>query len=647
MSQQLTHVYEFGPFRLDAAEHLLLCDGEAVPLTPKAFDLLLALVEQHGHLLEKEELLKKVWPDTFVEEANLASNISQLRKALGDGENGHRYIETAPKRGYRFVASVREIVGEGAGPDREGQTESLKAIDDQQSDTANGAKSIARIKLIESLGARFWRSKRVAVIGLAVFVVAAAPVAYITWESLRGKSVGAINSIAVLPFTNADPNTEYLSDGITESLINGLSQLSQLKVIARTTAFHYKGKDADPRTLGRELKIDAVLTGKVVQQGDSLHVQADLVNTSDGSQIWGERYNRKLSDIFTTQEEIARQITDRLRLRLTNGERKQITKRYTENFDAYQHYRIGRNYAEKRTGESYQKAIEHYKQALDLDPNYALAYIGLADAYYLGFGLRLPFEEKIRQSRAAAEKALAIDDTLGEAHTSLARIIWQHDWNWPGAEREFKRAIELDPGNAFAHRIYAYYLVSMGQFDQSVAEYKQAQQLDPLSLIINLNVGTVLYFTGKIEAALEQTRKTQEMDPNFVETYHQFGMVYAEKGMYAEAIAELNKAAPSGVFVSNVISLLGYNYALWGKRDEAIKRLDELKELSKRRNVPARDIAIIYTGLGEKDQAFKWLRQACEERNGYLVYLKFDPLFKSLRTDPRFADLLQCIGLPL
>lgn len=389
-----------------------------------------------------------------------------------------------------------------------------------------------------------------------------------------------------------------------------------------------------------------MLTGRVTQQGETLIVQVDLVNAADGSQLWGERYNRKLSNILIVQEEIVRQITERLRLRLTSGERKQITKRYTENFDAYQHYLIGRNYAEKRTEDAYQKAIEHYKQALDLDPNYALAYVGLADAYYIGGNIRLTSEENIRQSRGAAEKALAIDETLGEAHTSLARLLWQHDWNWRGAEREFKRAIELDPGNAFAHRIYGYYLASMGQFDQSVAEQKQAQQLDPLSLIINLNVGTVLYFAGETDAALAQIRKTQEMDTNFVETYLHFGMVYAQKGMYAEAIAELNKAAPSGVFVSNVISLLGYNYALWGKRGEAIKRLDELKDLSKRKHLPARDIAIIYAGLGEKDQAFKWLRQACRERNGLLVFLKFDPLFKSLRTDPRFADLLQCVGLP-
>jgi TolB-like protein/DNA-binding winged helix-turn-helix (wHTH) protein/Tfp pilus assembly protein PilF len=644
MSQQLKPIYEFGPYRLDAAERLLTRDGEVVPLQPKVFDLLLALVARHGRLVEKEELMTAVWPDTFVEEANIASNISNLRKTLS--QNGRQFIETVPKRGYRFVAEVREIVEESVGLNREKESESLKTIEEPHSATPNGATEIARITSGDSLGARLRSHKRGAVFTLAVLVVAVATIASFTWESLKGKSGGAINSIAVLPFANADPKTEYLSDGITESLINSLSQLSQLKVIARTTAFHYKGKDLDPRTVGRELKVDAALTGKVVQQGDSLLVQADLVNTSDGSQIWGARYNSKLSDIFTTQEEIARQISERLRLRLTSGEQKQITKHYTENFDAYQQYLIGRNYAQKRTTEAYQKAVEHYKQALDLDPNYALAYVGLADAYYLNFGSHFPRGENIRQSRAAAEKALAIDETLGEAHTSLARILWQRNWNWRAAEREFKRAIDLDPGNAFAHRIYGYYLASMGQFDQSIAEQKLAQKLDPLSLIINLNVGSVLYFAGETDAALAQIRKTQEMDKNYVEAYLELGVAYAQKGMYAEAIAELNKAAPSSAYDPRVLSLLGYNYALWGKRDEAIKMLDDLKELSKRRPVLAWDMAIIYTGLGEKDLAFKWLRQACEERHGMVVYLKFDPLFKSLRNDPRFADLLQYIGLP-
>ncbi len=625
MSHQPKHLYEFGLFRLDAGERLLLREGESISLTPKSFDLLLALVEHHGHLLEKDELMKLIWPDTFVEEANLPYNISLIRKALGDGENGQKYIETVPRRGYRFVAGVREIGQESEGPGQERQPELPKAG--------------------ESLLIRLRRYKRGAVISLAVLIVAAATVASFTWKSFRSQSGGAINSIAVLPFANADPNTEYLSDGITESLINSLSQLSQLKVIARTTAFRYKGKDADPRTVGQDLKIDTVLTGRVTQQGETLLVQVDLVNATDGAQLWGERYNQKLSNILTVQEEIARQISEKLRLRLTVEEQKRIAKRQTENIEAYQLYQKGRYYAEKRTIESYRKATEHYRQALDLDPNYARAWVGLADAYYMDLP-PLPPKERMSRAKAAAMKALAIDETLGEAHTSLARVIWQYDWDWAAAEREFKRAIELDPGSAFAHRIYGYYLTSMGRLDESLLKLKQAQHLDPLSLIINLNVGQQLDYAGRTDEAMAQFRKTQAMDPNFRETYHRLGDGYCRMGKYAEAVAELERADALARGNARTISLLGYAYGLWGKRVEAVKRLDELKRLSKQNYVTPFETAVIYTGLGEKDQAFDWLQRACDEREPFLVYLKVEPIWDSYRADPRFADLLRCVGLP-
>lgn len=625
MSHQPKHLYEFGLFRLDAGERLLLREGESISLTPKSFDLLLALVEHHGHLLEKDELMKLIWPDTFVEEANLPYNISLIRKALGDGENGQKYIETVPRRGYRFVAGVREIGQESEGPGQERQPELPKAG--------------------ESLLIRLRRYKRGAVISLAVLIVAAATVASFTWKRFRSQSGGAINSIAVLPFANADPNTEYLSDGITESLINSLSQLSQLKVIARTTAFRYKGKDADPRTVGQDLKIDTVLTGRVTQQGETLLVQVDLVNATDGAQLWGERYNQKLSNILTVQEEIARQISEKLRLRLTVEEQKRIAKRQTENIEAYQLYQKGRYYAEKRTIESYRKATEHYRQALDLDPNYARAWVGLADAYYMDLP-PLPPKERMSRAKAAAMKALAIDETLGEAHTSLARVIWQYDWDWAAAEREFKRAIELDPGSAFAHRIYGYYLTSMGRLDESLLKLKQAQHLDPLSLIINLNVGQQLDYAGRTDEAMAQFRKTQAMDPNFRETYHRLGDGYCRMGKYAEAVAELERADALARGNARTISLLGYAYGLWGKRVEAVKRLDELKRLSKQNYVTPFETAVIYTGLGEKDQAFDWLQRACDEREPFLVYLKVEPIWDSYRADPRFADLLRCVGLP-
>jgi TolB-like protein/DNA-binding winged helix-turn-helix (wHTH) protein len=646
MSHQPNQIYLFGPYRLNAAERLLLRDGEIISLQPKVFDLLLALVERRGRLASKDELMKAVWPDTVVEEANLSNNISILRKTLSN--NGDRFIETAPKQGYRFVASVRETAYESVEPAREKQPETMKDIEEPLPAAANGAPAIARAYSEESTGAWLWSHKRVAAIIPAVLVVAAI-IAFFAWESLRKKSGGTIESIAVLPFSNTDPNTEYLSDGITESLINSLSQLPQLKVIARTTAFRYKGKEADPRTVGRDLDVDAVLTGKLVQQGNSLVIQAELVNTSDGAQMWGERYERyerKLADIFTAKEEIVRQISERLRTPLTAAERKQIAKRYTENIEAYQHYLMGRRHAEKRSFEAYRQAIEQYNQALELDSNFALAYVGLADAYYIGKPPQLSRDGRLL-SMEAAMKALAIDETLGEAHTSLGRVLWQYEFDWQGAERELKRGLDLDPGSAFAHRIYGYYLASKGQHQESVAQSRQARQLDPLSPIINLDVASMLYHAGETDLALAQCRKTREMFPDFAETYHTLGMALAQKGEYAEAIAELNQALPiSGRFTGYFISVLGYNYALLGKRSDALRKLDELKELSRQKRAPSFWIAVIYTGLGDKDRAFEWLERAYDERFGLLVYIKDWSLFESLRSDPRFSNLVRRIGIP-
>jgi serine/threonine-protein kinase len=512
--------------------------------------------------------------------------------------------------------------------------------------TSSQTEGAAARRRIEGVGARLASPRWPLMAALAALLIVGL-VWFLSGERAPVIQPDQIKSLAVLPLENlsGDPAQEYFADGMTESLINSLSQLRQLKVIARTTAFRYKGKDADARTVGRDLKVDAVVTGKVVQQGDSLLVQVDLVNTEDGAQLWGERYNQKLSNILTVQEEIARQILEKLRLRLTVDEQKRIAKRQTENIEAYQLYLKGGYYAEKRTIESYRKATEHYKQALDLDPNYARAWVGLADAYFMEL-MPLPPKEKLPRAKAAAMKALAIDETLGEAHTSLARVIWQYDWDWAAAEREFKRALELDPGSAFAHRIYGYYLSSMGRLDESLLKLEQSQHLDPLSLIINLDVGQILLLAGRTDEAMAQFRKTQEMDPNFRETYHRLGIGYCRMGKYAEAVAELERA-DALVREARTISLLGYAYGLWGKRVEAVKRLDELKRLSMQKYVTPYDTAVIYAGLGEKDQAFDWLQRACDEREPLLVLLKVWPTFDSLRADPRFANLIRRVGLPL
>ncbi len=487
----------------------------------------------------------------------------------------------------------------------------------------------------------WWRSKAALAAG---GLVLAALLALVTWFTLfRGRGE-AIDSVAVLPFVNvsADPNTEYLSDGITE----GLSRLPNLRVISRSSAFRYKGRDVDPRAPARELSVHAVLTGRVVQRGDSLSVGAELVDTRDDRQLWGEQYNRKLADIMTVQEDISREISEKLRLRLTGEEKTRMVKRPTENIEAYQLYLKGRYYWNKRTENGFRKAIEYFNQATEKDRNYALAHAGLADSYILlGEYSLLPAKEAYPKAREAATKALELDDTLGEAHTSLATVKADYDWDWPGAEREFRRAIELNPGYATAHQWYGQMLSNLGRYEEALAEIKQAQQLDPVSLIINTVTGGYLLRAGRDELAIEQLRKTLEIDPNFARAHWILGWASLRKGAFGEAIAEFQRAITLSPNITEYRGGLGHAYGRAGKSAEARKLLSELKELSRRRYVSWLDFATIYAGLGEKDQAFAFLEKAYEQHDARLVWVKGYPLLDPLRTDPRFADLLRRIGL--
>jgi len=485
------------------------------------------------------------------------------------------------------------------------------------------------------------RHKGGVVLALATLIMAVAGIVYF------GGRDTAINSVAVLPFVNvgADPNTEYLSDGITESLINSLSQLPNLAVMSSTSVFHYKGREIDPLAVGRELKVKAVLTGRVVQRGDNLWISAELVDVNTNHHIWGGQFNRKLADIIVVQEEIAKQISEKLRLRLTGEETARLTKRHTENTEAYQLYLKGRYWWNKRTEESLKKGIEYFNQAIAQDPSYALAYAGLADSYNLlpRYG-SLPPGEAFPKAKAAATRALELDDALAEAHTSLAYASVFYDWDWSGAEREFKRAIELNPTYATAHHWYALYLAAKGRLDEAITEMKRAQELDPLSLIINSNFGRILYYARQYDQAIEQYRKTLDLDQNFVEAHLRMAQAYQQQGMYADAISELQKVITLSQG-STGKGMVGYVYAASGKKAQAQQVLDELKGQAKQGYVSAYDLALIYLGLGDKDQAFKWLQQAYEERNVLLVYLKVDPMFDSLRSDRRFQNLLQRIGL--
>jgi len=460
----------------------------------------------------------------------------------------------------------------------------------------------------------------------------------------------AIDSVAVLPLANAsgDPDTEYLSDGITESLINSLSQLPKLRVMARSTVFRYKGRELDPQVVGRDLHVGAVVTGRVVQRGDTVVIGTELVDVANGWQLWGGNYNRKLSDIFVVQEEIAKEVTENLRLKLSREENARLKRRYTEKATAYQAYLQGRFYWNKRTEEGTKKGIEYFQQATEDDPGYALAYVGLADSYStLGYYSFLPPREAFGKAKTAATQALELDDSLAEAHATLGNIKTHYDWDWPTAEREYRRAIELNPQYATAHHWYGLFNAAMGRFEEAEKEFRRALEIDPFSLIINTAFGNAVYFFSRqYDRAINQLRKTLELEPNFGHARWTLGMTYDAKGQFDDAIDELQRARPLFSNSREIAGNLGHAYAMAGRREDALSILAELTELSKRSYVPSYSIALMHAGLGENDQAFERLERAYQERFSRLIYLNVDPELDSLRPDPRFDDLRQRLGLP-
>lgn len=460
----------------------------------------------------------------------------------------------------------------------------------------------------------------------------------------------AIDSLAVLPFVNAshDPNADYLSDGITECIINSLSKLPKLRVVPRSTVFRYKGSLADPQEIGRELGVRAVFAGRVIQQGDSLIIKTELVDIAHDSHLWGEQYRRKMTDIFSLQEEIAEDISEKLRLKLSGEEKKRLVKRYTENTEAYKFYLKGRYFVTtKRTEEWIKRGIEHFQQAIDLDPNYALAYSGLADAYAFlasstgGWSPRQAYPK----AKAAALKALEIDEALGEAHSSLGFFYLLYDWNLREAEREFRRAIELSPNYPNAHDGYGFYLKAVGEHQEAMRECLLIQQLDPLSPFAHVSLGWAYYFARQYDSAVYQCKKALEMDKHSAFAYWNLGLVYLQQGKVESAISALSKSV---TFSDNGLAFeahLGYAYALAGKRTEAEEVLADLRENARHRYVSAYYFAIIHLGLGEIDETFQCLDSAYEERSGFMPFLQVDPIVDRLRSDKRFAALLRRIGL--
>jgi len=508
----------------------------------------------------------------------------------------------------------------------------------------DSSRSVVGAPVAEAPAQPWWRGKTVFGIAALVLVALLAGTGWFYRSRMGGGET--IDSVAVLPFVNAsaDPNAEYLGDGITESLINSLSTLPHLKVMSRDSAFMYKGKDTDAHTIGQALGVRAVLKGRVMQRGDDLQISAELVDAHDNSHIWGQLYSRKAADIFALQGDLAKEMTTALRMRLTGEDENRMTKSYTANPEAYQDYLKGSYWLKKSTEQGMHKCIGYFQQAITKDPSYALAYDGLADCYGgltpLGF---VSPKETVPRVREAALKALEIDDTLAEAHASLGYIKAEYDWDWSGGEKEFQRAIELKPSYGDAHREYGIFLRSMGRPEEAIAENKRALELDPFSLIINRSLGLAFYEARQYDQAIEQERKTLELDPNFTQAHDTLGNAYIQKSMYKEGMAEFEKLL--AVSPGNPLGLsdLGYAYAVIGRRAEAQKVLDKLAELSKEKYVPAVDRARIYAGLGEKDKAFEWLGKGYEDRS--ISTIKVDPTLDPLRSDPRFIDLLRRMNL--
>lgn len=627
MPSLTNNLYAFGDFRLDPQNRTLRLGEEPVALTPKAFEVLLLLIQRSGQVVSKTELMRAVWPDSFVEESNLTQTVFTLRKALGETRE-QRYILTVQGRGYRFVAEVTEAPGNGhvsAGP----------------SDLPPRMGTSGTMPADRPSGKKFWM-----VSGAVFLVLVAALTAYLRRPGSRTQQQKASGRLmlAVLPFQNltGDPTQEYFSDGLTEEMISQLGSVEpkRLGVIARTSVMRYKSSQEQLGQIGRELGVQYVLEGSVRRDAEKVRVSAQLIQVSDQTQLWTRQYDRELSGLLGLQDEITQEIADEIQLTLGEDRRPLTASRppIAKSYEAYDLYLKGRYFWNKRTPEGFREAINYFQQAIARDPDYARAYAGLADCYVLQPGYAaIPQTEYLQKARVAALKALQLDEGLAEAHTSLALITENYDWDWQTAEKEYRRAIELNPNYATAHHWYAEYLTWLGRFDEALRESERARQLDPFSLIIASDNGMIFYFSRQYDRAEEKLNAVLEMEPSFGRA-HMVRLVYVEKGQFAKALADIEKYTPHSTPWD-----LAYVLGRSGHRAEAQRVLEELKQ---RHPTDPAAFAWAYMGMGNKDQALAWLEKAYAQHSNVMVTLKVDPAWDPLRSDPRFQNLLRRVGFP-
>ena len=610
-------IYEFGPYQLDADNRILLRDGEPVTLerrggarsqlTPKVIETLVALVERSGRVVGKDELMQSVWQDTHVEESNLSSNVSLLRKVLGEAEGGKPYIETFAKRGYRFNADVSEP-GEGAGLlVRRRARARIVTTETEDEDALEAAPARAELPA----------------------------------------TTAATGTFAVLPFRalGAGADDDYLGLGLADALITHFSRTGQIDVRPTSAVGKYAAGDRDSVEAGRELGADAVLEGSVQRAGERLRVTVRMLSVADETPLWAEKFNVAFTDIFDVQDAIAEKVARALALKLSGEEGARLAERQTEDAEAYQLYLKGRYFWSKSDPASLKTAIEYFKQAISRDPTYARAHAGLAESYAVASYLFMSHREALPKAREAAERALELNPSLAEAHTALAITRWMYDWDWEGAGRAFRRAVGLSPNYADARRLYGMYLAWIGRFDEAEAEMRRALELDPLSLANNTYFAAALYCARRYDEAVAQCRKALEMDSHYIPAHGFLGLIKIQQGDFAGAISAFRRQRELAD-APLILSQLAVACALAGETEEARALVEELIERAGRGAAAQELVALPYAALGDKERAFEWLHRAYEERTVMLPMIYVEPRCDSLRGDPRFDALLRRIGLP-
>jgi TolB-like protein/DNA-binding winged helix-turn-helix (wHTH) protein/Flp pilus assembly protein TadD len=627
----------FGVFEVDLQTGELTKRGMRLRLQEQPFRLLAILLEKPGELVTREELRARIWPQTFVDfDHGLNKAISKIRDALGDSAENPRFVETVAGRGYRFLADVTEVHDarpEIAGTDLavHGEPEPLPSLE------------------LGKLAVRLPRAHtwRLYGFGLALFLALTIALSWIfgPW----GRSSRTVRSLAVLPLENisGDASQEYFADGMTDELITDLGKISALRVISRTSTMAYKRTRKPLAEIARELNVEAVVEGSVVRSGDYVRISAQLIEAPADRQLWAESFEGDLRDALALQSSVARTIVGQIRATLVGQEQAALDKSKAVNPEAYEAYLKGRYFWNKRTGVGLRKAIAYFRRAIEFDPNYAEAYSGLADAYALSgdweYGVLSP-QEAFGQARAAASKALTLDDSLGEAHTSLAFALDLYGWDWQAAEKEYEQAIKLSPSYSTLHLWYAWHLMVVGRTSEGILELRKAESLDPLSLIVGADLADALCIARLYDESVEQSRKTLELDPNFAVGHYELGQALVQKERANEAIVEFQKAIALSGHSAAFDSNLAYAYAVFGQKDEATKIVAELAAKSDQNHSGDANIALIYVGLGDNDQAMIWLEKAYEARFNPSILLR--PAWDPLRSDARFKDLLRRIGLP-